>query len=177
MIELLIAFMLVIILILIAIAIFHTAIWIIHWSESLRKDALCIKYSDFKKLYNINPELWDLWSNHVYFRPKNKGYSSSTQFQFYPIGYYRYKVWRNLSEKKERKAKQKAAYQEVMSIIKSETPLADINRTSPSIEIEVEKKCQDAVLQATIKHIKEELGYDVKIIDITNKETKDETSI
>ena len=175
---LLIAFiMVVMILMLIAIAIFHTAIWITHWSESLRKDNLYIKYSDFKKSYDINPDRWDLRFDNVRFQKEGSSYSyNKTTFQFYPIGYYKYRLWRNLIERKQYKANKKATYQEVMSQVKASTQYAPISRNpSPSIEIEAkDKKHRDTILQAVTKRLKEEFSMDVKITDSTNKEAKDE---
>lgn len=179
--ALLIALLIMLIIAALAVMVFHIIIWLCHWGESINKYTLYIKYSDFKKSYDINPEFWDLYCDKVYFEQKIKNgeryYGSITKFQFYPIGYYRYKFWKNRSENKKRKAEQKKSYQEVMSIIKSDTQYGQLSNKPPSIKIEVEKKCRDTVLKAVIKRLKEEFGMDVKIIDGTDKETKDETSI
>ena len=176
--ALLIALLIMLIIAALAVMVFHIIIWLCHWGESIRKDTLYIKYSDFKKSYDINPNKWILNFDNIYFKKESSSYPyNKTKFQFYPIGYYRYKLWSNLAERKQNKANKKAAYQEVMSIIKSDTQYGQLSNKAPSIEIEVEKKCRDTVLKAVIKRLKEEFGMDVKIIDDTNKEIKDETSI
>ena len=144
--------------------------WLLSWAMSLDGNGFFIKYSDFKQSYNTNPERWDLWYDHVRFIKQNKPYGKTVKFKFYPIGYCRYYFWKTLLENREYQAKQKAAYQEVMSIIKS-----DVQSSSrPSIEIDLKGKDKNKVIEKIVKYFKEDLGMEVKI---TDKETKDETSI
>lgn len=162
----------VLILLMAIIIVIHILSWLCCWADSLRKDSLYIKYSDFKKSYNINPNKWVLNYTNVYFKKSEGYYGAQIRFQFYPIGYYKYKLWRNLAEKKRNKASKRAAYQEIMSVIKSDMQygkLSDVQ--SPSIEIEVDKKHRDTFIKAIQKYIKEELGMDVKV---TNKENSNE---
>ena len=155
---------------------FHIICWLCNWASSLGRDNMFIKWSDFKKSYDVKPDQWDLRYQNVRFKIRNNnGYIKTTMdCSFYPIGYYRYRLWRVHSSNKKFKACKKAARQEIMSAIKSDIQLAEINHTSPSIEIEVDKKHRDTFIKSIQKYIKEELGMDVKV---TNKEAKDETSI
>lgn len=114
-----------ILLMLIAAAIIvHVWFWLMDWYLSINKNDFFIKYKDFKKSYDTNPHHWTVYDNNVCFYKsgcdESGFYTQSFRFNFYPIGYYKYKLWYNSLEKRDRKIKQKAARQEVMSIIKSD---------------------------------------------------------
>lgn len=152
------------------VVVFHIICWLVSWGESVNRDTLYIKYSDFKKSYDINPNKWGLNYSYVYFKKEsNSYYGNQTIFQFYPIGYYRYRFWRNSLERKQRKANKKATRQEVMSIIKSD--IQSSNR--PSIEIDLKGKDKNKVIEKIVKYFKEDLGMEVKI---TDKEQENENS-
>lgn len=116
------------------VAIVHIWFWLMDWYLSMNKTDLFIKYKDFKKSYDTNPHHWTVYDNNVCFHKSGYDesgfYTQSFIFHFYPIGYYKYKLWHNSLEKRARKIKQKAARQEIISIIKSESQKGDKNETS-----------------------------------------------
>lgn len=109
--------------------IIHIWFWLTEWSLSIDKNNLYIKYKDFKKSYDINPKQWILLDDNVHFHKEEyvgfQFFTKSAIFQFYPIGYYRYRFWSKNLDKREHKIAQRKAYQEVMSIIKSDIQKGD----------------------------------------------------
>lgn len=69
------------------------------WYESIG-NSVKIKFSSFKKFYDVNPYRWNLYDDGVSCRRDNTYGVISTHFGF--IDFYRYKLWRKGLDKRDR---------------------------------------------------------------------------
>lgn len=73
-------------------------VWMItRWSDSKGNSAR-IKFSSFKKFYEVNPYRWSLFDDGVSCRRDDTCATISTHFGF--IDFYRYKLWRRNLDKR-----------------------------------------------------------------------------
>lgn len=73
-------------------------VWMIIWWSDSKGNSTKIKFSSFKKFYEVNPYRWSLCDDHVTCRIDNSFGSISTHFGF--IDFYRYKLWRRNLDKR-----------------------------------------------------------------------------
>ena len=82
-----------------------------------------ITFDNFKNLYIINPDRWELDNNFVSFVKPYDGFlrwKETIMFQFNMIDYYRYRHWKHTLEKQKQKEKECKQLQEVITILKSD---------------------------------------------------------
>ena len=96
------------------------SIWL--WVESLDKNKPWIKFKNFISLYNAYPDKW----NVRYDNPECRGvrgsefYSTSVEFKFNYIDYYRYKWWQRCLNKQKSKDHQRKQCEKAMEILGSD---------------------------------------------------------
>lgn len=74
-------------------------VMIIFWYESIG-NSIKIKFSSFKKFYDVNPYRWNLFDDGVSCRRDDTCATISTHFGF--IDFYRYKLWRRSLDKRDK---------------------------------------------------------------------------
>ena len=91
-----------------------------------------LKFKSFISFYNINPQNWSLWDDHVVY------WRSGVQFRFSCSGYVRYVLWKNRLAKQKTAKKNAEEYQRTLEYIKRD--LEEFNRKNEQmIKKEAEK--------------------------------------
>ena len=131
-----------------------------------------IKFDNFKNLYAINPDRWELYNKTVSFvKPRDEwlSWKQTVTFQFSLTDYYRYKHWKKNLEKQKQREKECKQLQEVISILKSDLEKFE-NKNAKNMDaaakhsIELCGKIKDKNI--TVQDIQEYLkqaGYNVVI--------------
>lgn len=102
------------------------------WYESI-DNSTKIKFSSFKKFYEVNPYRWNLFDDGVSCRRDDTCATISTHFGF--IDFYRYKLWRKGLDKRDREKE----YAKNMSII-----IANVKKDIENTERVAAQKLKEA---------------------------------
>ena len=105
---------------------------IIFWSESIGNSTK-IKFSSFKKFYEVNPYRWNLYDDGVSCRRDGTYGTISTHFGF--IDFYRYKLWRKSLDKRDREKE----HAKDLAII-----IANVKKDIENTERVAAQKCKEA---------------------------------
>ena len=90
---------------------------LVFWLVSLG-DCPKIKFSSFKKFYEINPDRWHLSDDYVACRKDNSFGIISTNFGF--VDFYRYKLWRMNSDRRDRQKSRTKNLADIIACVKKD---------------------------------------------------------
>ena len=96
------------------------SIWL--WVQSLGKEIPWIKFNDFINLYNTYPDKWIVRDDNPECRgtSSSEWRSSSVEFKFHYIDYYKYRWWLRCLNQQKFKDRQRKQCEKAMEILGSD---------------------------------------------------------
>lgn len=81
------------------------------WADGKDKGYVCMKFKQWRKLYDLNPEKWCADSDSPYRRIYTDGYHKNIYVRFSFFGTACYMIWQSQAEKRKKQARSNAKLQ------------------------------------------------------------------
>lgn len=121
----------------------------ITWADGKDKGYVCMKFKQWRKLYDLNPEEWHADSDNPYRCIYTDGYHKDIYIRFSFFGTACYTIWQSRAEKREKQARSNAKLQLLLRAAQtdieklraqSEQELAEAKARTEQVRSQLEKE-------------------------------------